>query len=904
MRCERVWRRVAVILATVLIFAAPAPAWAQRRQAASEGGPARRGFAGPDAPRQPERVRTFDVKHIKAELSLDAKKKEVRGTVTHTIAPLHPYLTTVELDCSPALKVSAVTAGADHAACKFEQHGEKLTINLDRPRPADEDFDLAITYSGSPARGLNFITPEEAYTQKPLAIWTMGQPESNHAWLPCYDYPNDRATSEMIITVAKPLYVVSNGALIETKENSDGTITYHWKMDLPHSSYLISLAASDFAVYHDKVGSLPVDYYVAKSVDEAMARRSLGKTPRMIAFLGELIGTPYPYNKYAQVAMPEYGGGMENISATTLTDTTLSDAISALERDNDDFIAHELAHQWFGDLLTCRSWSHIWLNEGFASYFAARFIEHDKGDDAFRLLVDSNLRGYQETEKAYHRPIINDRYSDPWQMFDPVTYNKGASILHCLRGLVGDEAWTSGIRAYVRKHRAQVVSTGDFQKAMEAASGQDLKWFFDQWTTKAGYPQLKARWRYETADNTVRLHIDQVQKVDETIPLFRLPTTVELTDESHTQSIPIVIEGASSEFVIASPSIPKMVQIDPKGWLIKELEFDKTPDEWIFQLEHDPIVIGRLDAARALGQLKDDAKPKAVKALSAAWAKEKDPTARARMLSTLANGDETSRDTLLKGAKDRDARVRVAALNGLAKLKKDEASETLLRSVWADAKEAYGARVAALEGLVGWKVDDQDALLAAGLKTQSQADRIASAALGQIVQAGGPPAREAALVYSKYGQPVALRGAAVRALGRLAKDDTELQDALIALIDDQSRFVRQAAFGAVTQLELKRAVPALQARLDKEEPVVRPRLEGMIARLKESTPASSSTASSGSQAESAASPSASAADPTKEIADLERQAADLELQAKERRNRAEAVRLKAERAKLAPSSKP
>ncbi len=303
-------------------------------------------------------------------------------------------------------------------------------------------------------------------------------------------------------------------------------------MDVPHVSYLISLAVADFSIYHDKVGDLPVDYYVAKRVDEATARRFMGKTPRMIAFFGDKTGRPYPYVKYAQSVMPEFGGGMENISATTMTDAALRDEIAALEGDSDGLVAHELAHQWFGDLLTCKDWSHLWLNEGFASYFDPLFTEHDRGEDAFRLEMDQRapeLPGQRPgLSPADRRDPLRDR---PTPCSTAMTYAKGACVLHVLRGLLGDEAWWKGIRRYVAAHQLQVVETDDFRKAMEAASGKDLKWFFDQWVYKAGHPELKVRWHYEDDDKTVRVQVQQTQKLDDQTPLFRLPTTLEITED-------------------------------------------------------------------------------------------------------------------------------------------------------------------------------------------------------------------------------------------------------------------------------------------------------------------------------------------------------------------------------------
>ena len=236
---------------------------------------------------------------------------------------------------------------------------------------------------------------------------------------------------------------------------------------------------------------------MAKHVDVATARRFMGKTPQMIRFYGEKLGQPYPYAKYAQVCVPDFiAGGMENITATTMTDSALHDEIAELERDEDGLVAHELAHQWFGDLLTCKDWSHIWLNEGFASYFGPLFTEHDRGDDVFRLEMKGSLEGYLGSDQRYRRPIVESLYETSDDMFDGVTYSKGACVLHTLRGLLGDVAWWKGIRAYVAAHKFQVVETDDFRKAMETASGKDLKWFFDQWVYKAGHPELKVRWHY------------------------------------------------------------------------------------------------------------------------------------------------------------------------------------------------------------------------------------------------------------------------------------------------------------------------------------------------------------------------------------------------------------------------
>jgi aminopeptidase N len=884
----------------------------------------RRPFATADTPPQKGRICEVDIKHIKAELTIDVKKQELHGTVTHTLTPLHPYLTSIELDCGPELKVSQVTAGKNAAPCKFASKGEMLSITLDKPYGPEDTFDLAISYSGNPEAGLHFVPADTAYPEKPQAVWTQGEAEDNHHWLPCYDYPNDRVTTEMIITVARPLSVISNGTLVETKENSEGTRTFHWKMDQPHSTYLITVAAADFVSFHDKVGDLPVDYHVTRNVDEATARRFMGKTPQMIRFFNEKTGQAYPYPKYAQVCLPEFNGGMENTSATSMTDGALLDEIESLVRDEDGLVAHELAHQWFGDMLTCKDWSHIWLNEGFASYFDPLFTQHDKGEDEFRLRMDGELKGYLSNDRMYRRPIVENRYRSPMQMFDGMTYSKGGCILHMLRGLVGEESWWKGIRVYAAKHKFQVVETDDFRRAMEDASGKDLKWFFDQWLYKAGHPELKVRWHYEDADKTVRVKVEQTQKVDDQTPLFRLPTTLELTEAvGKSRVIPIVTDSASQEFVIPAQAKPVMVRIDPECWIVKELDFEKSIDERLFELEHASCVVCRLNAARSLvKQGKDE--PRVQKALESAWKHEKSVSARTTLVEQIAGvegagrrggpgpsrprptGEEINdrfRATLVDAAKDPEARVRVAAIRGLARLKHDQQSESILRAALSNSKESYGARTAAIRALVGWKVKDADDLLSTTLKSSAGKHQLAASALEILLEEPGPKARELAALYARYGQPREMRSTAISALDRLAKDDPSLQELVIPLVDDPDQRVRYRAWNLASSLKIQKALPALEARLKKEPGGSRgfgffgpargrQILESAVNTLKQTSGKAASESSPPRPPASApvAASSPSSVKPAGIITDLEKQAEDLENRAGELRKRIQSLK--------------
>jgi aminopeptidase N len=377
----------------------------------------------------------------------------------------------------------------------------------------------------------------------------------------------------------------------------------------------------------------------------------------------------------------------------------------------------------------------------------------------------------------------------------------------------------------------------------------------------------------------VRVQVSQTQKVDDQTPLFRLPTTIELTEAAGTtRAIPVVIDGPAQEFVIPDETKPRIVLIDPQGWLIKELDFEKSAEENRCQLEHAPCVLSRLAAARALAQVARD-QPDAARALERAWKREKALAARQEIVKLLGNGEETFRAALLEAAKDPEARVRIAAIEGLARLRRDEAAEAALRAAWSNSREAYGARRAALRGLSGWKVKDAESLLAAALAMPADRHAIAATALELMLEAPGAKARELAALYSRYGQPEALRLAAIGAFRRLAKDDPALQDILVGLVDDPNQSVRFRTWDEVRELKLTRVYPALMARIERETTgfngFARRRLRELLDALTE---------------EGSEGLGASPHEPARSIAELEAQAAELELQARDLRIRIAALK--------------
>jgi aminopeptidase N len=429
-----------------------------------------------------------------------------------------------------------------------------------------------------------------------------------------------------------------------------------------------------------------------------------------------------------------------------------------------------------------------------------------------------------------------------------------------------------------------VVATDDFRKAMEEASSRDLAWFFDQWVSRGGHPELAVHWRYEDDDKTHRLKVEQTQAVDETTPLFRLPTTVEFGDESGVGQVPIVVDAKIQEFVIPAPRRPRMVRIDPKGWLPKVLTFEKPTEEWVYQLEHAGDFLGRIEAAKALASGHKDEKPAAL-ALAKAWSREKSAPAQLEIIRQTAAVGEPCRAALLEAAKAPEPHVRVAALVGLAALKLDPALEKLCRATWANRTEPYGARTAALRALGRGKVKDADELLDAALKDPSGNHELARAALQIILDRGGQRSREAAVIYTRRGQPMTLRMTAVRALSQQAKENPQAEKLLMGLLDDASSRMRSMAAFVIASGGFSSALPRLQQMLAQTDRPFRRMIASGIDELKQKKERSANEADAGA----------------KEAADLERQAADLEIQAKELRNRSEALKIKAEKAKLSAS---
>jgi aminopeptidase N len=681
------------------------------------------------------RDRVFDVQHVKMEFSFDIPKRVVYGRVTHWLRPLNEPLNVVELD-AVGLKIKSV-ALVGGAPLRYETTTNKLRVHLPRAYTPQEQVGFTVLYEGGargPAGGpfgfgLRFIMPDANDPNAPTQVWSLNEPDGARTWIPCYDDPNDKTTSEVILLVPKGMAGVSNGALASVKENPDGTKVFHWKQMKPHSTYLISVAVGELVYVKDKpYADVPIGYWVPRR-HEKNAIPSFGRTPEMVKFFSEKIGVKYPWDKYDTVAIRGFGGGMEHTSATTVGDGSLRDARANLDNSSDGLCAHELAHQWWGDLLTCKDWSHIWLNEGFATYFELLWREYKEGKDAFQSGVSGTFQGGLAADAGQNkRPIVWRGYPSPNAVFGAHAYPKGGSVLHMLRGVMGDDLFWKGLNLYATRHAFQPVETDQLRLAMQDASGRDLTWFFNQWLYKAGYPAFQVRSEWNEQAQQVKVTVKQTQQTSDLVPIFRMPVDIYVTTAEGRQKQRVWVERASHEFTFPATSRPLMVNFDPEQWVLKTLDFPKQKEEWLYTLKNAPWVVERQRAVSELRNVKDD--PAVVAALREAALRDRFRDIRNGATSAAAGLDTSpaSRDFLLQGLNDKESRVRRAAIDGLGNYSTDAAVQDALRKVFL-TDQSYFAQSQALSALIKGKPSDLGDLLAKAAKMDSHQDMIRSAAM-------------------------------------------------------------------------------------------------------------------------------------------------------------------------------
>jgi aminopeptidase N len=773
-------------------------------------------FAAPHARAQYARARTYDLAHLRLDITLDLVRRFVRGVAALRFAPLHDGLRTAEFDLAAPLRVAGVRSGTGRPL-RFERDGDRLRIDLGRTSRAGHPIDVVVDYAGQPLRGLYFTAPDADHPQRPLGVWSQGQDEDSKHWFPCFDSPHDKFTSEVVATVPAPLQVISNGRLVATRANRRaGTVTYHWREDLPHPAYLVSIVAGEYAEVRDTTAAgVPISYYVHPR-DRNAVRRTFGNTPRMLELFARLVDYPYPFEKYAQTVVADFiFGGMENVSATTLTDAVLLDATAALDSDSDGLIAHELAHQWWGNLLTCKEWSHAWLNEGFATYFEAVWAEHHRGRDWFRWEIEQFEREYlREDEERYRRSLVERRYTKPIELFDRHLYQKGALVLHMLRQELGDALFWKAIRHYARKHQFQNVETADFKIAIEEATGAHLDAFFDQWVYGAGFPDLEATWSWEADAGATRLQVRQTQSGAP----FAFGLEIELGFGRRSERRRVRIDAATQTFFLATPKPPRWVRIDPDHVLLARRKCEQGRDAWLAQLATADF-LAQAEAAAGLARFAPDAD--VLSALAAALGRVRFFAARRAIAAALGRWGGADARGHLQGAlaRERDLRARRGIVRALGEFRHDADVARTLAATWKREK-SYFVRAEIAAAVARIAAPGAFEFLVAATRIDSFRDVVRVAALRGLAELEDERGIDAILPWARRGHSRFTRDAALRALAVLGRAfparGRPVQDVLETALASESFFAVLAAAEALGRLGRVQAAPALRRLAERD----------------------------------------------------------------------------------------
>lgn len=724
------------------------------------------------------RSRDYDLQNVKTHLWFDTDQRKVRGEVTHSIAMLRDDLSQVKFD-SVDLKIQAVTL--DGKDVKFSTTDEALIVPLERASKRGERHEIFIRYEGQPKKGLYFVLPDKNYPNRPKEVWTQGEAEDTRYYIPIYDYPNDRTTSEMVLTVPATWITVSNGQLVNVKEETDGTKTWDWKQSEPLSTYLITAVAGEFVEKKDTWRGIPVRYVVPRGNEDTIDSTFM-RTKQMLDLFSDKLGVKYPWAQYAQTSVNDFvEGGMENTSATTLTATGLVNPKLAPEerRGSDDLDSHELAHQWFGDLVTCKDWAHIWLNEGFATYFEHYWAEQHYGADEAAYEFWRDQANWFHQKRLYPVPIVTRNFTDSIEYAGNV-YTKGGWVLKMLRTKLGDEDFFRGLHHYLETNRNQNVVTADLEKAIDQSTATNVDHFFHQWIWRAGAPKYEVTYTYDDAARQVKLDVKQTQKVEGMVDLFDTPVEIEIATAKGRKTYPIEVSKAEETFTLSADGAPLMVLFDKGDNVLKSVEFKKDALALIYQLMNAETVPDRADAAVALGEMRDD--PQVVAALGYAALHDRFWGIRVESLKALGKiGGGAAEKQILAALNDDAPWVRKAAAQQLGNFTDDPSLAARLIEISAKDR-AYGVRAAALNAIGEIKAPKAYDILTAALKTDSPDNTIRNGALQGLGSLGDDRAVPSLLEWSAPGKDLETRGAAIEAVAGMDLKNKEITRTLISYL--------------------------------------------------------------------------------------------------------------------------
>jgi len=777
------------------------------------------------------RNKDYDLQHSKIALKFDLEQKKVIGDVTHTLSILKEGTEKIWFD-SVGLTIQSVTV--NKAAAKFESKDGRLIVPLASAAKTGQKFDVEIKYEGKPTKGLYFILPDKDYPDRPKQVWTQGESEDTRYYLPTYDYPNDRLTTETILTVPAAWITVANGKLIGVTDAGNGNKTWTWRENLPSSTYLITVVAGEFDEVKETWRGIPVTYYAPKGRGERL-KVNYSRTPQMLEFFSKRLGVDYPWEKYAQSMVDDFvAGGMENSSATTNTSTSLTHEKLAHEytTGEDPLISHELGHQWFGDLVTCKDWGNIWLNEGFATFMERLWVEHNFPKDQIEYELWSGARDWFENEGLYGKPIVRHDFDDSSE-FDGNAYNKGGWVLMMLRHEIGEEAFYAGLKHYLETNRGKNAVTADLTRAIEEATHINVDQFFSQWVYGAGAPKFDVSYSYDDAKHKISLKVKQAQKLEGKVGIFRVPVDVEVATVAGAKTYPIIVAKAEEAFELPAESAPVMVLFDKGGHVLKSAEFHKEKKEWLYQLKNATEVADRLDAVVELGKSKEDGE--AIASIGDALKNDKAWGVRATAADTLgATKNPAAAKLLLEALNNtKEPWVRNRIVAALGNFKDNADVLTKVNSI-AKQDDSYRARASALQAIGKLKAPNALETLTEAVKADSPDEFLRHAALRAMGELGDDKAVPTLREWVAVGKPIETRQAAINSLARLDKNNKEITQQIAGYLTEAHAPVRFSAIFALGTRGDASAIPALEALLKSEDLSIEmaPTIKGQIARLK------------------------------------------------------------------------
>ena len=571
--------------------------------------------------------RVNDLVHTKLQVRFDYNKSYMHGKAWITLKP-HFYATDSLLLDAKGMDILelAIVKGNSNMPLKYVYDGTVLNVKLNKTYRGGENYTVYISYLAKPnelevkgsaaitdAKGLYFINPMGEDKETPTQIWTQGETEATSVWCPTIDKPNQKTTQEIYMTVPDKYVTLSNGKLVSSKKNNDATRTDYWNMELPHAPYLFFMGVGEYAIVKDTYKGKEVSYYVEKEY-ENVARKIFGNTPEMMAFFSRITGVEYPWVKYAQIVGRDYvSGAMENTTATIHQESAQQDARELVDGNSwESTIAHELFHQWFGDLVTAESWSNLTLNESFANYSETLWDEYKYGKDAGAAQNYNDMQGYLNSPST-QQDLVRFRYSDKEDMFDAVSYNKGGRILHMLRNYLGDSAFFKGLNVYLTTNKFKSAEAHQLRLAFEEVSGKDLNWFFNQWYFGSGHPEVDIDYVYNDQNKKVNVTIRQKQAGNKA---FSFPLAIDIYNGAAKVRHQVWVREAVQEFSFNYQSKPDLVNVDADKILLWVKKDNKTLENYIHQYRFAGNYVDRREAIAECSKVPDD--PKALDLLKLA----------------------------------------------------------------------------------------------------------------------------------------------------------------------------------------------------------------------------------------------------------------------------------------------